>query len=69
MCQIKKHNAMNTVMMDDIKIISKFYTQHFIRHLASYQYVLQELYTEEQETRLIEIQTPLFPMALSASVE
>ncbi len=54
--------------LEDIKIISKFYSHNFVRQLESYQYVLQELYSEEQETRLLEVQTPMFPLSLSASV-
>jgi len=65
---IAKYNSENTLPVEELKSVTKFYSLQFLRHLESYQYVLTEGWNEDQESRVLEVQTPLCPPLLSTAI-
>lgn len=66
--QILKYNADSSLPVEELKLVTKFYSQQFVKHLETYQYVLLVTWGEDSESRVLEVQTPLCPPLLSTAV-
>lgn len=66
--QVNEHKS-DEITNDTCKKITTFYCENMLRSADSYAYVMQDIYREELDKRMLDVQTPLVPMPLASANE